>query len=374
MADENTLEAPDPENLTPAQEQMIIDLWNKTPENPPSLKEIMQHVFGAEFDGRSAQARLVQQFLAKRNLKARTLTNYTPIRPAITLNENQQTYVKNNLATMNALEMAKILFSNNNLSNLNSETRAVNEYIKTLNPRALFSEEDINEVPMGDYDPPKTFDATLARINKYILFVEDRKKITPTQKKNVHTLMGYMQTYRFVAQMNTFDTETKRKLAEDAFIRATHDKLDLQQEEVDQYIEYANHVVQGFEIQRRSTRLQNLLETISGNDPDTMKISISLVEAIGKASTELNLCKKREQDLLDGLKQQRSERMSKQISDNATILNLVQLWKQEEERVELIALAEKEQEAIGEEIVKLSSLPDIKARIMGLRKEGIQNG
>ena len=243
MEDEATLGAPEPMGLTPEQEQKMIDLWNATPTNPPSLKAIVKHLFGEGFDGRSVEARAVQIALSKRNLKARTLTTYTPSRPAIILNENQQEYIKNNLATMNALEMAKILFSNNGLSNLSGETRAVNEHIKTLNPRVLFSEEDVGEVPVGDYEPPKTFDAALARINKYILFVEDRKKITPTQKKNVNTLMGYMQTYRFIAQMNTYDTETKRKLAEDAFVRATHDKLDLQQEEVDQYIEYANHVV-----------------------------------------------------------------------------------------------------------------------------------
>ena len=381
MDDQATLDAPqnpsapppDPVALTPEQEQKMMDFWNLTPDNPPSLKAIVQHLFGAGFDGRNIRARLVQLALSKRNLKARTLTVYTPIRN-IVLNEQQQEYIKNNLATMNALEMAKILFSNNNLTNLAGETRAVNAHIKTLNPRVLFSEEDVKEVPMADYEPPKTFDMALARVNRYITYVVDRQKITPTQRKNIDTLIGYMHTFRFIAQMNTYETETDRKLAEDAFIRATYDKPDLQQEEIDQYIEYANHVVQGFNIQRRSIRLQNLLETISGNDPDNMKISMALVESIGKASTELNLVKKREQDLLDDLKEQRSDRISKQVNANASILNLVQEWRHEEERKEWIALAEKEQAAIGEEIVKLATLPELKARIMGLTKEGIQNG
>jgi hypothetical protein len=101
---------------------------------------------------------------------------------------------------------------------------------------------------------------------------------------------------------------------------------------------------------------------------------MSLVEAIGKAQDEYNACVKRQHQFLDDLKEKRSKRLSKEIQENASILNLVNLWKDEEGRKELLGLAKKEQEAVAKEVDRLSSLPDIKCRILGLTKEEILNG
>ena len=67
---------------------------------------------------------------------------------------------------------------------------------------------------------------------------------------------------------------------------------------------------------------------------------MSLVEAINTAQTEYNQCVNRQQKLLSDLKQKRSDRLSKQIKENASILNLVQMWKAEESRKKLIKIAE----------------------------------
>lgn len=369
-------ETPEPKKvveLTEEQEAKMIEFWNSRPANPPSLKEITVHLFGEGFDGRSNEAKATQRALGKHSKRAKTTSVYEKKTDEIELTEHHKEYIKNNVATMSGLEMAKTIFANPKLSNLNAEARAVINHIKTLNPKVLFDADEVNEVP-DEYKPPETFDQTLARIHTYVAFVQDRKKITASQAKCVDMLQSYLKTFRFVNQMNTYDTVTDRKICEDAFIRATYDKPDLMQEEIDQYIEYANHVVQGFNIQRRSIRLQKILEEISGNDPETMKISMGLVEAIGKASTEYNLCKKREADLLDDLKVQRSDRLANEISDKASILNLVQMWKSEEGRAELMRHAEKEQAAISKEVDHLSSLPEIKARIMGLSKDKIKYG
>jgi hypothetical protein len=360
--------------LTPEQEQKMITFWNsRAPNYYPSLKEMTVHLFGEGFDGRSNEAKATQRALGKHSYRAKTTSVYEKKTDEIELTEHHKEYIKNNVATMSGLEMAKTIFANPKLSNLNAEARAVINHIKTLNPKVLFDADEVNEVP-DEYKPPETFDQTLARIHTYVAYVPDRKKITASQSKTIDMLQAYLHTFRFINQMNTYDTVTDRKICEDAFIRATYDKPDLMQEEIDQYIEYANHVVQGFNIQRRSIRLQKILEEISGNDPETMKISMGLVEAIGKASTEYNLCKKREADLLDDLKVQRSDRLANEISDKASILNLVQMWKTEEGRAELNRHAEKEQAAIAKEVDHLSSLPEIKARIMGLSKDKIKYG
>ena len=98
---------------------------------------------------------------------------------------------------------------------------------------------------------------------------------------------------------------------------------------------------------------------------------MSLVEAIGKASTEYDQCKDREKKLLDSLKQKRSDRMSKQIKDNESINTLVQDWRNEEYRLKMLKLGELEQQAIAKEFDKMMTMEDVKLRLMGINKEEI---
>jgi hypothetical protein len=269
-----------------------------------------------------------------------------------------------------------MIFSNPTLTNLHAETRAVAGYIRTLDTRVVYNAPGgVDDVPESEqYEPPKTLDKVFRCVNKYVNFTLDKDKITSNQKKGLDALINYMHTFRFIQQMNTYDSQNDRNLCEDAFVRYTYDKPDLTQEEVDQYIELANHIVQGFKVMRRSERMQIALEQITGTDPDTMKVSMGLVEAIGKASTEYHQCLQRQQKLLDDLKEKRSIRISKEIKQNASILNLVQAWKNEESRTELLRHAEKEQKMIASEIDRLSDLSELKARIFGLTKDEIKYG
>jgi len=362
--------------LTAEQEQNLLNLWNSTPDNPPGLKELTMSIFGQECDGRSKEGKAIKKALSKHNIRARPQGERED--KEITLTDEQKLYIANNSATMNSLEMARIMFANPSLSNLHAETRAVNEYVKSLDTRVIYNQAAEEDVPeSATYEPPKTMDKVLRRVNKYVNFVLDREKLTPQQKKGLEMLINYLHTFRFLTQMATYESQTHRSLCEDAFIRYTYDKPDLTQEEVDQYIILANEVVQQFKIQRRSENLQRQLENITDDEQrgdETIRISMSLVEAIGKAQNEGNQCITRQQKLLDDLKEKRSTRLSKQVKDTASILNLVQMWKTEEGRQDLLRLAEKEQKAMGVEVDRLSSLPEIKARILGLSKEEILYG
>ena len=73
-------------------------------------------------------------------------------------------------------------------------------------------------------------------------------------------------------------------------------------------------------------------------------------------------------------KSKRSDRLSKQIQENASILNLVQMWKDEENREKMIKLADLRKESLKEETKKLASMDEIKARIMGLTEDEVLNG
>ena len=188
----------------------------------------------------------------------------------------------------------------------------------------------------------------------------------------MQALIGYMHTYRFLHQINNFSTTNDRELFESSFIRYTYDKSDLTQEEVDQYIVLSSEVVIAANIQRRKEHLTAMLDVIV-EDSDG-RASMSLVEVIGKVETEYNQSVGRQQKLLESLKEKRSQRLSKQIKENASILNLVQLWKDEESRLELIKMAEKQKQSIEEEVARLSTLDEVKCRIMGLTEEEAING
>ena len=127
-------------------------------------------------------------------------------------------------------------------------------------------------------------------------------------------------------------------------------------------------VVIASNIQDRVERLNRLLDDVS-DDTDGRRISMALVESINTAQTEYNQSVTRQQKLLNDLKEKRSDKLKKQISENASILNLVEMWKEEESRNKMIKLAMLRKEAVREEQKKLGTMDEVKAKILGLTEE-----
>ena len=112
----------------------------------------------------------------------------------------------------------------------------------------------------------------------------------------------------------------------------------------------------------------------TADDTEGRRISMGLVEAVSSRQSEYNQCVNRQQKLLESLKEKRSARLSKEIKESASILNLVQLWKDEESREKLIKLAELRKGVLKEEVESLSSMDEVKSRILGLSEEEVLNG
>jgi hypothetical protein len=359
--------------LTDKQKLDLLNTWNSRKDDPPSLLELIQDVAGFKGkDGRSKEGRTVKAYLASRQLKARGSHEYQPVDKA-ELTESQKEYIANNVQTMNGAEMAKVIFDDQSLSNLNIETRTVNKYIKTLKDQGIQTFEDPQEASTDRYKPPKTDLRMIQRINRYVLDGIDEKKVSPKQKRDVKSIIGYLHTFRFSHQINSYNGNTDRELFESSFVRYTYDKNDLTQEEVDQYILLAAEVVIASSIQERVERLQNMLDD-TADDTEGRRISMSLVEAISSRQTEYNQCVNRQQKLLESLKEKRSAKLSKQIKETASILNLVEMWKEEESRKKMIRLAELRKKVLEKEVEKLTSMDEVKARVMGLSEDEVLNG
>jgi len=356
--------------LNEDQKALIISTWNEKKENPPSLQELTQLVFPEipNIDGRSLYGKAVKKFLASRDLKVKTKSEYTP-KDRTEFTQEQKDFLTNNANLMTPVDLARSLFNNYTLSNLSIESRSVEEYLNTLpkQVRAVQTEEE----QQGDYKPPKNQERAMVRVNKYVLDGIDKDKITAKQKKELNSLISYLHTYRFLHQIGTYVDSVDRDLFESSFIRYAYDKSDLTQEEVDQYIILATEVVISSNIQET---IQTLQEQINMEMDSGQKIPMTLVEAVTSARTEYNQCVGRQQKLLNDLKVKRSERMQKQVKENASILNLVLMWKDEETRNEMLKMADMRREVLKGEIGRLSSMDDVKARIFGLTEEEVLDG
>jgi len=353
-------------NLTKEQEETILKAWELNKDSPLTLLELIRKAYpdNPEIDGRSKEGKAVKAFLIKNDIKAFASHEYQP-KAKIELTEEQKTFIEENVDTAHPLGLAKIIFKNNELTGLHQETRVVNEFIQTLKEDEPEEQIEEPQTEDGDYKQPKTHITTLARINKYIPTKIDKDKITRVEKRCVKLLMGYLSTYRFLHQINNFSVLVDKELFESSMIRYTYDKPDLTQEEVDQYIVLSVEVVIASNIQRRVERLNRLLDT-SANDTEGRRIAMSLVDAINTAQTEYHQSINRQQKLLGDLKQTRSAKLKNQIQENASILNLVQVWKEEESRKKLIKLATLRKKTLAGEIENLTGMDEIKCKILGL--------
>jgi hypothetical protein len=269
--------------------------------------------------------------------------------------------------------MEQMIFGEPSITQLHKEAIAVYDYVNTLDPNAIPQDERRHEEV--EYRPPTTIGALVSRVNKYrrkyndgkIIGI-DRDNLRPVEMKNLQGLMGYLDTYRFIQQASKYIKLQDRELFESSFIRFCYDKPDLLEEEVDNYISLCAETVTITQIERTIQLLDTELEESLRGGDDKKKLGMTFVEIINGQREKLNQAKKTYASLNDKLVGARSKRMEDKISQNASILNLVEAWKNEEKRKELIALAEMEKKADEGEINRLSSLDSVVALIAGISK------
>lgn len=349
--------------ITEEQWERVVKHWNDRPkDDPPSLKELTEICFGRDLDGRSVEGKALRDKLAQANLKPKIAGDYER-KGYVEFSEEQKEFIKNNSKNMSPVEIGRVLLKNKRLTNLNQEIRSIAKFIKD---EGLVTNAETKNVPEETWRPPRTELQVIEKINRYIHAQIDPKKMNGKQKKDVASLLGYLNTYRFNHVINTYEKQQDRDLFESEFIRCSYDKYDLTEEEVDQYIVYSNEVVVGSSIIKRTEVLNKLLDEIAESDSKDRRISMGLIEAINSARTESHQCITRQNKLLDSLKVKRSEKEGKAKEGAASVLNLVQLWKDEDSRLKMIEYAKKRQEVLKDGIEEISSMDELKAKMIGL--------
>lgn len=353
--------------LSQQQETDILNGWNS---GVSDLKAIIQLAFpNTNYDGRSKQGYAVKSFLSSRQLKAKASHEYNAKKSeAIVLEERHKDFIRNNCGSMRHYEMAKIIFKNPKLSNLSSETRVVINFVKEEKLDSLEKAVD-----RKTYKPPKTQEQAIARINDWVLEgIDIKKPLNEKQKKDIDALIKFCHTPRFIMMMNSYTEEEDLIILESSFIRYCYDKNDLREEELDAYINLCLDMVNQGKILKNIEKFNQMLMD-SGVDSDGKKVSMSIAQAIETAQSELHQNLLRQEQRRGVLSGKRSDRIKELVQANASVLNLVGMWRGEEQRKKMLIYAEIEKESLSKEVDRFAEMDDIRAGIFGISKEELIN-
>lgn len=352
--------------LTKTQQMFVLSAWDKV-----TFDELTKTAFDdPTIDGRSKQGRAIKKFLASRQIVPKP--GYTVRLPDRELTDKDKDYIKTHAATHSSLEMAREVFGDPTIKQLSKEHRAVDAYVKTLDGKVLGIPASLGRIATETYKPPKTLAGTVDRVNKYSHVQLDKDKLSAIHKKGLEALTSHLNSPRFQRTINAYNDEQDRDSFESEFIRSTWDKPDLTVEDVNLYINLCADYIMMFKIQHQIEALNSRMNEVM-DDPKG-EITMRLTEAISVKVKEYDSCFERHRKLAENLSSKRSDRLKKEIRDNASVLMLVQAWKTEEERLQLIRMAQAKEQEVEGEIKRLESMSELKARILGIGTQEALHG
>jgi phage gpG-like protein len=314
-------------------------------------------------DGRSKQGRAVRKFLLNNEIEYETKHIYP--KDDIILTQEQKDFVDQSVSDgMTCAQAAAVLFPEVRVTHTSKEYQAVFEYVdKNDEIKTPASEDAINK----RYSPPKASSKIIKKINDYAQTSINEEKLTMSERKGIESLGGFLASPRFIQVINTYDSQADRDLFEAEFVRATWDKPDLTSDEINLYINVCMDYIHLKNIQSAINKLNRMFDEAE----DQQDLTVRLAELLKTKSEEYNQCEKRMESLIQKLQGDRSKRISSKHQQNASLLSLVQLFQEEEEREVMIKIARLQREAAKEEAGRLESMPDWKARVLGISKEDV---
>lgn len=347
--------------LSNSQKELIIENSKKISD----LTELTRLAFPDcdKIDGRSKQGRAVRAFLAQQQIEYET--KHPEVKPPIDLTLEQKQFIDNSINEgMTCMQVASVLFPNMRVTHTTKEYLAVFEYVdENQNLETPATENAINK----KYSPPKAQSKIIKKINDYCQKEIQEDKLSVTERKGVEALGSFLGSPRFVQVINTYDSQADRDLFEAEFVRATWDKPDLTSDEINLYI----NVCMDYIILKNIQSAINKLNRMFDEAEDQQDLTVRLAELLKTKSEEYNQCEKRMESLIQKLQGDRSKRISSHQKQNANILALVQLFQEEEERKVMIKIAQLQKRAAKEEADNIESMPDWKARVLGISKEDV---
>ena len=336
--------------LTEEQKDLILESFKKD----PNIINITKIVFDDDsLDGRSKEGRAVTKFLAKNGLKAKTTKREK--QKAIELTEEQLESIDSMRRDgLNTSEITDIIFKKT-MPRLSTEWRAVNEIVHQ-------EREDDKEEPQITYVAPNAISRLIKKINDSTGYGLEEGKMSRQQQNCCEKLRINLNNSRFIAIVNNYINIRDKELFEQEFVRLTWDKPDLTPDEINLYMNVCKEIINLELITSHLQKLNDMFE--SADDQDEM--SIRLAEIIKAKSSEYHQCESRIENLTKKLQGDRGQRLANKQKETASFLSIVQLFQEEEERKNMVRIAEMQKEIIKEEAQKLEGMAAWKARVLGI--------
>jgi hypothetical protein len=311
-------------------------------------------------DGRTKEGRAVRQFLVQEKLDFSTTKKEK--KEKIQFSEEQEEFIINHARDGgSAYDIAKILFPEVNISNLSKEVIDVAEYIRNTDISLL---RDSEAGLVKEYFAPKTRTKMVKKINLYCHEEINEEKMTREYMDNADNCIKFLGAPRFIQVINTYSAMDDRNLFEAEYIRSVWDKPDLTSDELNLYINVCMDYIHLKNISKAIDKLNRMFEECE----DQRDMTVRLAELLKTKSEEYNQCEKRQEALIARLNGDRKERIKNKHKDNASIISLVKLFQNEEDRKRMVDIANKQNLLVLDEANNIENMGAWKARVLGISK------
>lgn len=344
--------------LTDKQEEFLRENAKKI----LNLNELTQKCFeNDKLDGRCSEGRAVRKFLIENEIEFKTTRRKPP--EQIILTDQQKEFVLDQAKTgLSSLEIAKLIFPEKTVRPLSNEQRTVLQHIRDVNPDIIPSQDG---GAINDYICPKSPSRILKKINDATGIGLEESRLNRQKQICLEKLGVNLSNSRFLKIINNYTNTEDRELFEQEFVRLTWDKPDLTADELNLYLNVCKEVINLEVVSGHLNKLNDMFDVAD----DQTEMTVRLAEIIKAKSSEYHQCETRIENLTKKLQGDRAERMKKNQKENASFLAIVQMFQEEEERKNMVRMAEMQKKIIKEEAERLEGMAEWKARILGISQD-----
>ena len=258
-----------------------------------------------------------------------------------------------------SLQIAELVYPDKSVVQLSLEHRTVMEYLRSIG-NGLMPE---NETALGvKYQVPRSVERVINKINAATGEHLNKEKISRHHKYCIDKLAINLSNSRFQKIINCYTSQEDRTIFEEEFIRMTWDKPDLTADEVNLYMNVCKEIINLETTSRHLDKLNKMFEETQEQN----EMSIRLAEIIKAKSSEYHQCEGRVESLIKKLQGDRAGRINAKQRENASVLSIVQMFQDEEERANMVKIAEMQRSLVKDEAQRLESMVEWKARILGI--------
>jgi len=342
------------QKLTPEHEKLILEKFRS---GTTDLDKLTREVFNNPgLSSRHNEGKLIAKFLVKNELNPKKLeiADFT---------HEQKVFIASEMNNgSNPLNIARIMFNNDGIQRLSKEWRAVQSYVANSGLKV----DDKDDI-VAEYIAPRSLDTIVNKINRAVGLNLEADKISGKYKQYVEKLQLHLNNSRYKRIMDGYEVRKDRQLFEDQFIRNVWDQIDLTSMELDLVMNICADTVNVEVLRGHINKLNSIFDDIE----EGADLKHAFSETVKAKTDELNQTLKRVSDNTKKLQGDRSERIKNHGKSDASFITIVQLAQEEEERKNMLRLAELQRAAISEEANRLESLDQWTCRIMGVSKEEV---